>query len=37
LTTDVVNNLMVGIYNKFQDEILNSARKRKWTRYIFFK
>jgi uncharacterized protein YfcZ (UPF0381/DUF406 family) len=29
LTTDVVNNLMVGIYNKFQDEILNSARKRK--------
>ena len=27
LTADVVNNLTVGIYNKFQDEILNRERK----------
>ncbi len=28
LTTDVINNLMVGIYNKFQDEILEHDNKR---------
>jgi hypothetical protein len=29
LTTDVVNNLMVGIYNKFQDEILEHSKRNK--------
>jgi hypothetical protein len=29
LTTDVVNNLMVGIYNKFQDEILEHDKMRR--------
>ena len=32
LTTDAIDNLMVGIYNKFQDEILEhnkSKRKQK--------
>ena len=28
LTKEVVDNLMVGIYNKFQDEILEHSRRK---------
>lgn len=29
LNQDTLDNLMVGIYNKFQDEILDEKRKQK--------